>query len=87
MLAANHVDAYRSPAGAKIDAWNTVDASLLWAPNVAEGPFSGLSLTLSVQNLFDRDPPFYDNPLGVGYDPANADPLGRVVAVQLAKRW
>ena len=47
----------------------------------------GVSLILSVQNLFDEDPPFYDNPLGLAYDPANADPIGRTVTLQLTKRW
>ena len=38
---------------------------------------TGLVATLAVQNLLDQDPPFYDSPNGVGYDPANANPLGR----------
>jgi outer membrane receptor protein involved in Fe transport len=42
---------------------------------------------LSVQNLFDAAPPFYDSPRGFGYDAANADPYGRVIALQAAKRW
>ena len=42
---------------------------------------------LSAQNLVAADPPFYDAIQGVGYDPANAQPFGRVVAVQLTKRW
>jgi iron complex outermembrane receptor protein len=42
---------------------------------------------LSVQNLLASDPPFYDTPQGVGYDTANADPLGRFVSLQLNKRW
>ncbi|WP_336605050.1 hypothetical protein [Phenylobacterium aquaticum] len=48
---------------------------------------SGLSVALNVQNLADTAPPFYDSPQGVGFDAANADPLGRYVSVQLTKRW
>ncbi len=40
-----------------------------------------------MQNLFDSDPPFYDSPLAIGYDPANADPLGRLISIQLTKVW
>lgn len=87
MVAANHADNYTAPTGSGIEAWTTFDAVLRWAPQGRDGPLSGLALTLSAQNLFDTDPPFYDNPIGVGYDPANADPLGRVVAVVLTKRW
>jgi iron complex outermembrane receptor protein len=47
----------------------------------------GLTWSLNVQNLFDSGPPFYDNPLAIGYDPANADPLGRMVTLQLTKAW
>lgn len=87
MVAANHADNYTAPTGVGLEAWTTFDAALRWAPEAADGPLAGLALTLSAQNLFDTDPPFYDNPIGVGYDPANADPLGRVVALALTKRW
>ena len=86
-LALNYVDAYHTEAGRKIDAWATTDLQLRWAPDDAEGPLEGLSLALNVQNLFDIDPPFYDGPTGISYDPANADPLGRFVSLQLTKRW
>lgn len=81
----NYVDDYRSTTGARIDAWTTVDAQLRWAPE--QPGWAGLELALSAQNLLDQDPPFYDNPQGFGFDPANASPLGRVVSLQLIKRW
>ena len=37
--------------------------------------------------VFDRAPPFYDNSVGVGYDGANADVIGRYVSLQLTRRW
>ncbi|MDP1597973.1 TonB-dependent receptor domain-containing protein [Phenylobacterium sp.] len=42
--------------------------------------------TLSIQNLFDEDPPFA---IGTqyNYDPSSANPLGRVYAVALKKRF
>lgn len=80
-LSWSHVAAYEDRAGTRIDAWNTADLQLGWDPG------RGLRALLNVQNLFDADPPFYDAPAGVGFDPGGADALGRVVSLQLIKRW
>jgi len=86
-LAVNYVDSYTATPTERIDAWKTVDLQATWTAPVQTGALKGLTLALSVQNLLDQDPPFYDNPTGVGYDPANADPIGRFVAATLTKRW
>jgi outer membrane receptor protein involved in Fe transport len=86
-LALNYVDSYAATPTATIDAWKTVDLQATWTAPEQTGTLKGLTLALSMQNLFDQDPPFYDNPTGVGYDPANADPIGRFVAATLTKRW
>jgi len=83
----NHVDDYGSETGRPISAWTTGDLQVRWAPEDEEGPLQGLSLALTVQNLLDDDPPFHDSAFGVGYDPANADPVGRFISLQLTKRW
>jgi outer membrane receptor protein involved in Fe transport len=84
----NYVNSYRDPvANRTIDAWTTADLSATWTPGPSHGPLAGLVVTAAVQNLFDQDPPFYDSPNAVGYDPANANPLGRVVSLQVSKRW
>ena len=70
-----------SPAGALHS-----DGRMRWTPT-GSGALEGVEVALSVQNLFNEDPPFYDSPLGVGYDPANASPLGRTVALQISRRW
>jgi outer membrane receptor protein involved in Fe transport len=46
-------------------------------------------LTVSAQNLFDANPPLVLNngTDGVLFDPQNASPYGREVAVQITKRW
>lgn len=82
----NYVDDYKTAQGKRIDSWATIDAQLAWRAK-GTGWTKGLSAAFSVQNLFDKDPPFYDDPQGVGYDTANADPLGRFVSFQLTKRW
>lgn len=84
-LGVNHVGAYKSEVGKRIDAWTTADLQLRWTPDTP--PLEGLALAVSVQNLLDTEPPFYNSPQGVGYDAANADPLGRYASVQLTKRW
>lgn len=84
----NFVDSYRDPtANRLVAAWTTLDLSLSWKSPAASGPFKGLTLTAAAQNVFDQDPPFYDSYLGFGFDPANANPFGRVVSVRIDKRW
>jgi iron complex outermembrane receptor protein len=85
-VALNYVAGYHDSLGNPIDAQPTVDLQAQWvAPETSR--FKGLSATLSVRNAFDRDPPFYDSPASVGYDPANGDPIGRFVSLLLVKRW
>lgn len=83
--ALNYVDGYADLTGRPIDAWTTADLQLRWAPE--SGRLNGLQVALSVRNLFDADPPFYDAPQGIAYDAANADVLGRFVALQVTRRW
>lgn len=85
-IGVNYVDDYRSLTNVKIASWTTVDAQLRWSPSGRFG-LNGVDIALSAQNLFDEDPPFYNNPQGFGFDPANATVLGRVVSLQLTKRW
>jgi len=82
----NYVDHYRDVLGARIRAQPTVDLQARLAPP-DHGFARGVSVTLNVRNLFDRDPPFYDNPVGIAYDPTNADPIGRFVAIQITRAW
>lgn len=84
--ALNYVGRYRDQAGARIDAHPTVDLQIRLAGSEA-GLARGVDVTLNARNVFDRDPPFWDNPNGVGFDAANADPIGRYVSLQLTRRW
>jgi hypothetical protein len=38
-----------------------------------------------VQNLFDKQPPFYNS--ASGYDPFGANPIGRVVSIGARKTF
>lgn len=84
-LGLSHVADYRDLAGRPIGSWTTFDLSLRYRPT--SGPLAGTALTFNVDNLFDRDPPFYNSPAGVGYDAANADVRGRYLSLQLVRSW
>jgi len=44
-------------------------------------------LVLDIENLFNTQPPFLNNQLGVGYDQENADLTGRVFRLTVIRRW
>ncbi|MGH8242906.1 MAG: TonB-dependent receptor domain-containing protein [Steroidobacteraceae bacterium] len=88
----NYVDGYRDDESTPergIDSWTTVDLSLSYdtKERVRGGWLQDLTVSLSAQNLFDTDPPFANNNDGLGYDPENAYPLGRFIALQVIKAW
>lgn len=69
-----------------------IASSLTWDARIAydwrrENDGQGPTLSLSVQNLFDEDPPFANNPIGYAFDSSNASPLGRVITLELQQRW
>jgi iron complex outermembrane receptor protein len=75
-----------------IASWTTFDARLAW--KFDDGwhlsPRGSVTLSLSVQNALNRNPPQVStaNPLNsLGYDPTNANPLGRFVAAEIQKAW
>lgn len=84
-LALNRTSALRTAAGIRVDDDTTFDANLRLQPE--RGPLADATLSLTVRNLFDSDPPFHDNPSGFAFDPANADVLRRFVTVRLSRRW
>jgi len=92
---ANYVDSYRvhsAPDSARIASWTTFDLHLAYEFEPADHAFlHGLSVALNIQNFFNRAPPFVAAPAFIngntGYDPNNADPLGRFVALTVTKKW
>lgn len=82
----NHTGDLRTAAGGRVDDLTTVDARVRLTGR-DDSAFEGVSLTLNVRNLFAAGPPFYDNRDGYAFDPANADVVGRVVSLELARRW
>ena len=93
----NHVKGYtdsRDPTTPHaVSPWTTVDAQLAYSFN-ADSMLGKSGIALSVQNLFDRAPPFVANSapsnvtqFGFNYDPANASALGRFITLRLSHVW
>jgi iron complex outermembrane receptor protein len=66
--------------------WITTDLHLAYHPGGAHW-LDGFTVSLDVQNLLNAAPPFVNNQVGYGYDPVNANALGRVVSLQVDKKW
>jgi iron complex outermembrane receptor protein len=98
-LTINHVNAYRNTLvtpSQGIGAWTTADTYLGYSSGSNAAHFGDdIQVGLSVQNLFDRKPPFLQIPAAylaqgrsaVPFDGANASPVGRVISLQVRKRW
>ncbi len=91
-LALNYTGRYTDTSGitnTSVHPFFTADANLQYTlQNASASSIEGLSFALSVRNMLDKDPPFVQSSgSGSNYDTANADPLGRLIAVEVAKRW
>ena len=85
--AVNYKSSYRNtqvlPA-AKVSSWTTFDFQASYRPQLLQGA----RLTLGIQNVADRRPPAIANVASrYGYDPNQANALGRVISLQLEKTW
>jgi iron complex outermembrane receptor protein len=74
-----------------VASWTTVDLNATINPEAyfqAVG-WKGVSLSVIALNALNRDPPFVDaaSLFKVNYDPSNASPLGRFVALTVKKKW
>jgi outer membrane receptor protein involved in Fe transport len=92
--ALNYVDSYinqQTIPETPIASWTTVDVQAAYQPANQSGALHGLRVALSVQNLFDRGPPYVESPVDfevpIGYDPTNANPIGRFLSLDVTKRF
>lgn len=69
----------------EIDSWTTVDLGLRYEFGDQSELLEGVRAALRATNVFNEAPPFFNT--GLGYDPANATPLGRAISLELVKRW
>ena len=90
----NYAGRYRDPGvvpARTVNAWTTGDVNIGYKVDGRQGWLANTQINFGVINLLDQRPPFvnqYDMQSGtLGYDPANANVLGRQVSVQVVKSW
>lgn len=91
----NYVDGYNSDSTASatdIESWTTLDLNIAYdtSEQVSAGFLKDTVFRLSITNLFDENPPSApgEPELGIfGYDPTNANALGRFVSLEVTKKW
>lgn len=93
-LRVNHIGSYedvRQDPTVGVSSWTTVDLNFSYntedrhsSPWLRDTVF-----LLSIQNLFDQDPPFVVGISGTNrnFDPDNATSLGRYIAFQITRKW
>jgi iron complex outermembrane receptor protein len=79
------VDNVVTPVG-YVASWVTTDVQGAYSLPSISGISRGVSIRLSVLNAFDRRPPVAAGSF-VGFDPTQASPLGRVIKLEVAKKW
>jgi iron complex outermembrane recepter protein len=71
-----------------VHSFTTLDLQMRYrVDRYGPGFLANTELAVTAQNLFNASPPFLNNPLGVGYDQENADLTGRILSVDIRKRW
>lgn len=89
-VSVNYMDSYVdsvSTMSRPIDSWTTVDVQLTYRWPVESRLLNGTLLSLSISNVFDKEPPFFNNPIGIGFDPTKGDLRGRFAALMVQKKW
>jgi iron complex outermembrane receptor protein len=89
----NHFDAYDNnlvnPVQS-VDSLTTVDLNVSYTFQ-GDGFTEGLRIGLDAVNVFDEEPPFVNiaqsSNGGGGFDPTLNNPVGRIIALTLEKRW
>jgi len=97
-LFVNHTDSSQdtrvttAPGLRDIDAYTTVDVRVAYnfSNRFNSGFLKGFMVALSATNALDEDPPSVavtPNSFDPGFDPTNASPLGRLIALEFSKTW
>ncbi len=94
-LAVNHTDDYIdnrvATALVPVSSYTTVDARIAYRFQESAPPvLRDLQIALAAQNLFNERPPrvaVVRPDFDLGYDPTNANPIGRVLSIEISKRW
>ncbi|TPD59324.1 TonB-dependent receptor [Emcibacter nanhaiensis] len=93
-LSVNYTDGYtdrRSETEVPVKSWTTFDLNIGYetGDKLSAVGLQNTAFSLIVLNLFNQDPPYVTGNFGynINYDPANASPMGRVISLQLTKKW
>ncbi len=78
-----------SARGCPVSTWSTFDGTVTYSCSADRSSLlHGTRVTLGVNNAFSRAPPYlYGGVQEPNYDPANASPAGRRVALAVTKSW
>lgn len=73
----------------KTGSFTTFDATIRYSTSEQAGMLSSMEFVFSVDNLFNRDPPFYTTPYPtyVPYDSTNYSAIGRYLSLSVSKHW
>jgi iron complex outermembrane recepter protein len=83
----NYIDTLSVPRR-NIASWTTADLRAAYSFGASDQHWLGdTTISLGVNNLFDAEPPFVNNSLGIGYDQENGDLTGRIASVTIRKKW
>jgi outer membrane receptor protein involved in Fe transport len=86
----NYTDGYTdnvSEPERYVNSWTTADLTVAYDAGDTNGILDDTRLSVTVQNLFDEDPPFLNAFGGLAYDVTNANGVGRFLAIQVTKEW
>ncbi|QIL01370.1 TonB-dependent receptor [Sphingomonas sinipercae] len=89
VAALNHVSGFKNTnvlGDPRIGTFTTADLMLQF--RLRQDGERGTGIMVGVRNLFDKAPPYVDRGDDApSYDPANANPLGRVFLARVSHRW
>lgn len=71
----------------KVPRWTTTDLLVALDLDGAGAMAKGLRGSLTVRNVFDKDPPVVLSANGNAFDPQGANPFGRIATLQLTKSF
>jgi iron complex outermembrane receptor protein len=100
LLSVYYTNSYDNPLTTptqRIGAWTTANVNISYKAGASTPffPLRNVTIALNVQNITDKRPPYVDVPNLDGltgsnpipFDPANASPVGRLIGLQLTKRF
>jgi iron complex outermembrane receptor protein len=85
----NFANGYRDTFSRRhVDSWTTIDLHAAYTFNRAKPDWAGdTTLSVGIDNLLDKNPPFLNNSVGIGYDQENGDLIGRMLSLTVRKTW